>query len=51
MILGINFFQKHGLGYDPTSQELYWTDCSMPDWHTANLQCSDQITINPMSNK
>ncbi len=51
MILGINFFQEHGLGYDPTSQELYWTDCSTPDWHTANLQYSEQITINPTSNK
>jgi hypothetical protein len=51
MILGINFFQEHGLGYDPTSQEFYWTDCSTPDWHSANLQCSEQITINPMSNK
>jgi hypothetical protein len=51
MILGINFFQEHGLGYDPTSQEFYWTDCPTPDWHIANLQCSEQITINPTSNK
>jgi hypothetical protein len=51
MILGINFFPKHGLGYDPTSQELYWTDCSTPDWNTASLQCSEQITTNPTSNK
>ncbi len=51
MILGINFFQEHELGYDPTSQEFHWTDCSTPDWHTANLQCSEQITINPTSNK
>jgi hypothetical protein len=51
MILGINFFQEHGLGYDLTMQEFYWTDCSTPDWHTANLQCSEAITINPKSNK
>ncbi len=51
MILGINFFQEHGLGYDPTSQELYGTDCCTPDWHTANLQYSEQVTINPTSNK
>ncbi len=51
IILWINFFQEHGLGYDPTSQELYWTDCSTPDWNTASLQCSKQITINPISNK
>jgi hypothetical protein len=51
LILGINFFQEHGLGNDPTSQELYWTDCSTPDWHTASLQCSEEITINPTSNK
>ena len=51
MILGINFFQEHGLGYDPTMQEFYWTDCATPDWHTANLQCSESITINPTSNK
>jgi hypothetical protein len=24
IILGIDFFQEHGLGYDPSSQELYW---------------------------
>jgi hypothetical protein len=51
IILGINFFHEHGLGYDPTSQELYWTICSTPDWNTASLQCSEQITINPTSNK
>jgi len=45
MILGINFFQN------PSSQELYWTDCSTPDWSTASLQCAEQITINPTSNK
>jgi hypothetical protein len=51
IILGINFFQEHRLGYDPTSQKLHWTDCSTPNWSTASLQCSQQITINPTSNK
>ncbi len=32
MIIGINFFQEHGLGDNPTSQELYWTNGSNPEW-------------------
>jgi hypothetical protein len=40
IVLGINFFQEHGLGYNPTSQELYWTDGSTPEWNTASLRCS-----------
>jgi hypothetical protein len=31
--------------------QLVKTDCSTPDWHTANLQCSEKININPSSNK
>jgi hypothetical protein len=51
MILGIDFLSKHGLGLDPSSAELYWTDKSTANWHHAKLQCSEQITINPTTNK
>jgi hypothetical protein len=50
-ILGINFFKEHGLGYNPTSQELYWTDDSALEWNTASLQCPEKITINPVNNQ
>ena len=40
MILGIDFLSKHGLGLDPSSAELYWTDKSTANWHHAKLQCS-----------
>jgi hypothetical protein len=36
---------------DPLSTELYWTDKSTANWHQAKLQCSEKITINPISNK
>ena len=50
-ILGIDFLSKNGLGLDPSSTKLYWTDKSMANWHQAKLQCSKKITINPISNK
>jgi len=50
-ILGIDFFQTVGLGYDPSSSKLYWTDKSDSTWSTANLQCSEKITIEPTTNK
>jgi hypothetical protein len=50
-ILGIYFLSKFGLGLDPSSSELYWTDKSSANWHQAKLQCSKKITINPISNK
>ena len=50
-ILGINFFQTVGLGYDPCSRELYWMDKSDSTWSTANLQCYEKITIEPTTNK
>jgi hypothetical protein len=51
MILGIDFLTKYGLGLDPSSSALYWTDKSTANWHQAKLQCPEKITINPISNK
>ncbi len=51
MILGIEFLSKGGLGLDPSSMELYWTNKSTANWHQAKLQCSEKITINPISIK
>jgi hypothetical protein len=50
MILGIDFLSKNRLGLDPLFTELYWTNKSTANWHQAKLQCSEKITINPISN-
>ena len=50
-IIGIDFATKFGLGFDPSTAELYWTDQSRNRWNVANLQCSEQIKIEPTSNK
>ena len=50
MILGIDFIVKFSLGYDPTTQSLYWSDTDA-NWTNANLQCTREITLEPMSNK
>jgi len=50
MILGINFCQTHGLGYDPSTEGIYWTDSESSSWTAANLQSSEKITIQPTSN-
>jgi hypothetical protein len=50
-ILCIDFFQTVGLGYDPSSRELYWMDKSDSTWSAANLQYSEKITIEPTTNK
>jgi hypothetical protein len=51
MILKIDFLSKNGLGLDPSSTELYWTDSLTANWHQAKLQCSKKTTFNPISNK
>ena len=50
-ILGIDFFVKHGLGYDPGSLELYWSDKSATRWNVADLHCAEKITIEPTTTK
>ena len=51
MIMGINFFNEFGLGYNPTTDNLFWNDCSAPEWQAAALQCSETINIEPTSTK
>ena len=51
MIMGNDFFCEYGLGYDPSSQELYWTEKAGLEWSIADLQNSERITLEPTSNK
>jgi hypothetical protein len=50
-ILGINFFNKVGLAYNPENHELFWTNKDGANWKTAELQCPDKLTLEPTSNK
>ena len=50
MILGIDFIVKFSLGFDPTTQTLYWSDADA-SWTNANLLSTKQIVLEPMTNK
>ena len=48
MILGIKFIVKFSLGFDPTTQNLYWSDADA-SWTNANLLSTERIVLKPIS--
>jgi len=51
MILGIDFLSKHGLGLDPSSAELYWTDKSKLTGITPNCNVPSRSLSTPPPTK